>query len=82
MLWWWLGNLVLLSVVIPAVVILLLRLETPVVEIRRYAQDVRTHGLTTLDELDGLAELDRTRAHATSVRDHASRYADAVKRLA
>lgn len=82
MLWWWLGNLALLLLVIPAVVVLLQRLETPVVEIRQYAQDVRTHGMQTLDELDGLQELERTRAQAHRVRDQAGRYADAIKRLA
>lgn len=81
MLWWWLGNLALLFLVIPAVVVLLQRLETPVVEIRQYARDVRTHGRRTLEELDGLQELERTRAHAKRVRDQAGRYADAFKRL-
>lgn len=61
MVWWWVGNVVLLVVVAPAVTLLLHRLTHPVQEIQAYAEDVREHAGGILGELEALETVVQTR---------------------
>ncbi len=41
---WWIANLVFLLVIVPVVVHILINLLKPIMEIRRYADDIAEHG--------------------------------------
>ena len=56
---WWIGNAVLLLVVVPLVVILADRLLKPVREIRAYADDILDHGVSLTSALDAVPKLVR-----------------------
>jgi hypothetical protein len=43
---WWIGNLLLIGVVAPVVVLLLNRVLRPTFEIKQYADDILDHGVT------------------------------------
>lgn len=49
---WWIGNLLLLAVVIPVVLLLLNRVVRPTKEIKNYADDVLDHGVKLTGTLD------------------------------
>ncbi len=61
---WWIGDLVLLAVVFPLVVVLMNRIVTPVNRIRRTVDDILFNGVILTGELDNvpglLAETDST----------------------
>ncbi len=75
--WWWLGNIILILVVAPVLVLFLNKVMRPIREIDHYVQDVLEHGVAltaTLDcvpqlirtcELTGVARLNVTRARAS-----------------
>jgi hypothetical protein len=82
MVWWWIGNVILLLVVVPVLVALLNRVLAALERIRAASDDVLAGGLALVGELDGvpeaLATTDRT------VRDisvGAVRYAGSVSKL-
>jgi hypothetical protein len=58
---WWIGNALLLLVVIPAVVALALRVLRPAQEIRRYADEILEHTRGIAHGLDPLPALADTR---------------------
>lgn len=82
MIWWWIGNAVLLLVVAPAVTLLLHRLARPVAEIRHYADDVLEHAggaLTALGAAEGLQETRELVAQAgAGVQSYASAVDDLI----
>lgn len=54
---WWIGNLVLVFVVLPIVVVLMMRIVTPVDRIRVTVDDILTNGVILTGELDNVANL-------------------------
>lgn len=81
MVWWWIGNAVLVLVVIPLVAFLATRLVRRTREVRDYAADTLTHGLAITANLDPIPALAQTRDLVRSARDLAGRYAAAAARL-
>jgi hypothetical protein len=64
MILWWIGDLILLFVVFPIVVVLMKRIVTPVDRIRATVDDILSNGVVLTGELDNvpslLAETDST----------------------
>lgn len=76
---WWIGNLILLFVVLPIVAILMNRIVTPVDRIRKTVDDILYHGVVLTGELDNVpAMLAETDATVNEVGLGATRY---VKRV-
>jgi hypothetical protein len=79
---WWIGNAVLLFVVLPVVIALLNRVLAAVERIRAAADDILAGGVALAGQLDGvpkaLAETDRT---ISNVAVGATRYAGSVSQL-
>ncbi|MDQ4104227.1 MAG: hypothetical protein M3186_11135 [Actinomycetota bacterium] len=57
MILWWIGNLILLFVVLPIVVVLMNRIVTPVDRIRKTVDDILYNGVILTGELDNLPTL-------------------------
>lgn len=81
MLLWWIGNLVLLFVVVPVVLLLLNRLLRQIMEINSYANDILEHGVALTGALDAVPKLLRTRELASTAHQVAGRYVGALQRL-
>ena len=81
MVWWWLGNAVLLLAVAPLVVLLLHRLLVPIREIRAYIDDTCEHEAGALVALESIDELAETEALVERVSVGVSRYGAAVDQL-
>lgn len=79
---WWIGNVVLLLIVVPVLVALLSRVLGALERIRGASDDILAGGGALLGELDGvpeaLAQTDRTIA---AVSAGATRYAGSVAKL-
>ncbi len=78
---WWIGNAVLILVVIPAVLVVAQRVLRPALEIRRYADDAAEHGALLPEHLDPLADIERTRTLAREVTAGLERYRAALDEL-
>lgn len=78
---WWIGNVIFLVVIIPVVILLLNRVMGPVVEIKRYADDVLEHGVLLIASLDSVEELNRTRDLKKQVSAGVQRYGAALDRI-
>jgi hypothetical protein len=82
MVWWWIGNVILLVVILPVVIYLLNRVLAAVERIRHASDDILAGGVALVGELtdvpDALATTDET-VHAVSV--GAVRYAGSVAKL-
>lgn len=81
MLLWWLGNIVLLFVVVPVVLLLLGRVLNPIKEINAYANDILEHGVSLTGALDAVPKLDRTRQLSSVARGAVGRYGAALQRI-
>ena len=81
MLLWWIGNLVLLFVVVPVVLLLLNRLLRQIMEINSYANDILEHGVGITSALDGVPKLLRTRELVNTAQGAAGRYVGALQRV-
>lgn len=57
MILWWLGNLILLFVVLPIVVVLVNRIVGPIQRIRTTVDDILANGVILTGELDNLPAL-------------------------
>jgi hypothetical protein len=79
--WWWVGNAVLLLVVIPLVVFLANRVVRPAIEIRRYATDILEHGVLLTGNLDPVPALIDTRRMVGEVKAGVVRYGGALDRI-
>lgn len=76
---WWIGNAILLFVVLPIVAVLMSRIVTPVDRIRKTVDDILYHGVILTGELDNVpAMLAETDATVNEVGLGATRY---VKRV-
>jgi hypothetical protein len=80
--WWLLGDVVLIAVVAPTVVMFLNKVYRPVVEIQAYAHDILEHGVGITAGLDSVPKLGRTRELAGQARQAATRYANVLQRIA
>jgi hypothetical protein len=82
MVWWWIGNAVLLVVILPVVIYLLNRVLAAVERIRHATDDILSGGVALVGELSdvpaALATTDET-VHEVSV--GAVRYAGSVAKL-
>ena len=81
MLLWWIGNFVLLVVVVPVVLILLNRLLRQIMEINAYANDILEHGVGITSALDAVPKLVTTRDLAGTAHQVAGRYVNALQRV-
>ncbi|MDP9403326.1 MAG: hypothetical protein M3P85_08315 [Actinomycetota bacterium] len=75
------GNVVLLFVVVPVVVLLLNRVLRPIKEINSYANDILEHGVGLTGALDAVPKLERTRQLSSAARGAVSRYGAALQRI-
>lgn len=78
---WWIGNIVLILVVFPVVVLLLRDVLTATKEIDAYAADALEHGVLAIAQLDTLDELDTTGEAAERVNAGVQRYCQALNQL-
>lgn len=78
---WWLANGVFLLVVIPAVVLLLHRLREPVIEIRRYVDDVLEHGQLLTASMDAVDELAETRDRIRTLKEQVGTYGRSLESI-
>lgn len=78
---WWIGNLILLFVVVPVVLLLLNRLLRQIMEINAYANDILEHGVGITAALDAVPKLVRTRELAGTAHSAAGRYVGALQRV-
>ena len=82
MLLWWIGNAILLAVVLPVVIWLLNRVLAAVERIRGATDDILVGGVALTGELDGVPEaLAVTDKTIEEVKVGAVRYAGSVARL-
>jgi hypothetical protein len=79
---WWIGNVVLLVVVLPVVIALLNRVLAAVERIRGAADEILVGGVALAGELDGVPELLATTDKTVKeVAVGATRYAGSVAKL-
>jgi hypothetical protein len=78
---WWIGNLLLLAVVIPVVLLLLNRVVRPAREIKDYADDVLDHGVKLTGTLDCVPVLATTCELTAAARLNVTRYGLALARM-
>jgi hypothetical protein len=79
---WWIGNIILLLVVVPVLVALLNRVLAALERIRGAADDILAGGGALVTELDGVPEaLTQTDAVVADVANGAVRYAGSVGKL-
>lgn len=79
---WWIGNLVLLLVVVPVAVALLSRVLGALERIRKASDDILAGGVALVGELDTTPELLATTDETIEeVADGAARYAGSVAKL-
>lgn len=57
MIFWWIGDLILLVVVLPIVAVLMKRIVTPVDRIRAAVDDILRNGVILTGQLDNVPEL-------------------------
>jgi len=82
MTWWWIGNAILLLVVVPVLVALLNRVLAALERIRAASNDILAGGVALAGELDGVPEmLATTDGTIRDVATGAVRYAGSVAKL-
>jgi hypothetical protein len=72
----WIGNLIFLAVVIPAVLVI-----QPATEIKAYADDITEYGAQFAPHLEALSELATTRELVRQVNTDLERYVRALDRM-
>lgn len=79
---WWIGNIILIAVVIPVVIAILIQVLTPIFQIRQYAEDILEHGGQFPGHLDDIAaELVKTQELVRAAAPEIVRYGRAVDNL-
>lgn len=78
---WWIGNVALLFLVVPVVLLLLNRLLRQIMEINAYANDILEHGVGITAALDAVPKLVTTRDLAGTAHGLAGRYVGALHKL-
>ncbi len=80
MVWWWIGNLLLIAAV-PIVIYFLNKVWRPIKEIDAYTQDILEHGVLLTGTLDCVPNLIRTCELTGTARLNVTRYGLALARL-
>ncbi len=75
---WWIGNAVLLLVIVPVVLLLANRVIRPAVEIQRYADDILEHGVGLSENLAPVPAVADTRDLVSTAKGLAVGYVGAV----
>lgn len=75
---WWLGNAVLLLVIVPTVLLLANRVMRPALEIKRYAADIDVNGATLAGHLEPVPAVADTRDLVSAAKGLAVRYLTAA----
>jgi len=79
---WWIGNVLLLLVVVPVLVALLNRVLAALERIRAASDDILTGGVALVGELDGVPEaMAQTDETVEAIATGAVRYAGSVGKL-
>ena len=79
---WWIGNVLLLLVVVPVLVALLNRVLAALERVRAASDDILTGGVALVGELDGVPEaLAQTDETVEAIATGAVRYAGSVGKL-
>jgi len=79
---WWIGNVILLLVVVPVLVALLNRVLAALERVRAASDDILTGGVALVGELDGVPEaLAQTDQTVEAIATGAVRYAGSVGKL-
>jgi hypothetical protein len=79
---WWIGNLILLLVIVPVLVALLNRVLAALERVRAASDDILTGGVALVGELDGVPEaLAQTDQTVDDIALGATRYAGSVAKL-
>jgi hypothetical protein len=78
---WWIANAVFLLVIVPVVVMILIKVLTPIIEIRRYADDIGEHGGLFGPHLDATAELATTSRLVKELNGGVLAYCQALDRI-
>ena len=82
MVWWWIGNALLLLAVVPVLVALLNRVLAALERIRKASEDILAGGVGLIGEVDRVPELlETTDATIEDVSVGAVRYAGSVAKL-
>ena len=81
MVWWWIGNILLIAVVAPVCLFFLNKVLRPAQEIKAYAGDILEHGVGITSELDAVPKLVQTKELTGTARQGVSRYGAALQRL-
>ena len=79
--WWWLGNILLIAVVAPVLILFLNKVMRPIREIDHYVEDVLEHGVGLSATLDCVPNLIRTCELTGTARLNVTRYGLALARL-
>lgn len=75
---WWLGNAVLLLVIVPTVLLLANRVMRPALEIKRYAADIDVNGAALAGHLEPVPAVADTRDLVSAAKGLAVRYLTAA----
>ena len=81
MVWWWIGNILLIAVVAPVCLFFLNKVLRPAQEIKAYAGDILEHGVGITSELDAVPKLVQTKELTGTARQAVGRYGAALQRL-
>ncbi len=79
--WWWIGNIILIAVVAPVLILFLNKVMRPIREIDAYVEDVLEHGVGISGQLDCVPNLIRTCELTGVARLNVTRYGLALARL-
>lgn len=77
----WIGNIVLLLVIVPVVLLIMRMVLEPALHIKTYADDIMEHGAQFAPHLEALSELATTRELVRQVNVDLERYARALDRI-
>jgi hypothetical protein len=78
---WWIGNIVLIAVVVPVVIVLLRRVMAPVREIGEHAGDIVAVAKSIDGKLDAVGDLVRSQHQISETRRGLERYGAALDRI-
>lgn len=78
---WWVGNAILILVVIPVVVLIANRVVAPAVEIKKYADDILANGVLVTGNLDPIPALIETRRMVGETLAGVARYGGALDEI-
>lgn len=78
---WWIGNALILLVVVPLVIFLANRVIRPAVEIQHASDDILEHGVILTEHLVPVPALIETDASIGGITGEAVRYVTALRRM-